>query len=395
MATTERDISERLRTEHQLRYRAMRLQEADRRRTEFLAMLAHELRNPLAPVRNALHLIREGNLSTEQMTWATGLMERQISHLTRLIDDLLDVSRITSGKVRLQREAIDLRSAINNAVEAADPLLQARAHRLSVNLPEEAIWLFGDAARLQQVIGNLLTNAFKYTEKGGEILVDAIQDDREVTLRVVDSGMGITSELLPQIFELFIQGDQTIDRSQGGLGIGLTLVRQLVEMHSGRVEAHSEGVGKGSEFVIRLPIISIESESKSKGVGPPPEQRASFQPRRVLIVDDNVDFADSMKVLLEMKRHEVQVAHDGKSAIEAAQAFVPDVVLLDLGLPGMNGYETAQRLRTMAEMRDAILIAVSGYAQEEDRQRAARAGFNVHLKKPVDFQQILEAMQSK
>jgi two-component system CheB/CheR fusion protein len=393
MATTERDITERLRSEQQLRYRAMLLQEADRRRTEFLAMLAHELRNPLAPVRNALHLIRHEKASAAQIKWSTDVMDRQTQHLQRLIDDLLDVSRITSGKVRLQRETVDTRSIVRNAIEATAPLVEARANRLSIKLPDKALWIFGDAARLQQVIGNLLTNACKYSDKESEILVEAFQDRDDVVIRVVDNGIGIAPKLLPQIFELFIQGDQSIDRAQGGLGIGLTLVRQLVEMHNGQVEARSEGVGKGSEFIVRLPAVQ-EARERTRELPQPTSSGASVK-RRILIVDDNVDFAVGMKMLLDHEGHVVQVAHDGPSAIEASKAFAPDVVLLDLGLPGMNGFETAQALRAMPEMRHVLLIAISGYAQEEDRRRSEREGFDDHLKKPVDPKQVLEVIQGK
>jgi two-component system, chemotaxis family, CheB/CheR fusion protein len=393
LATTERDITDRLRDEQQLRYRAMRLQEADSRRTEFLAMLAHELRNPLAPVRNALELVRQRSVSPEQLNWATDLMDRQVSHLTRLVDDLLDVSRISSGKVRLQREMLDVRGTVRNAVEAADPLLQERKHRLAVSIPEEAIWVFGDAARLQQVIGNLLTNAYKYTEPGGEVAVEVIHGRSEVEIRVIDSGVGIAPELLPQIFEIFVQGDQTMDRSQGGLGIGLTLVRQLVEMHNGHVEAYSEGSGKGSEFVIRLPVVQNDLKSTEAVVASEPKDASAR--RRILIVDDNRDFTDSMKMLLEYERYNVKIAYDGMSALEVAKTFAPDVVLLDLGLPGMNGYETAQQLRAMPVMQGVLLIAVSGYAQEEDLQRSSREGFASHFKKPVEVRQILEVIQSK
>jgi CheY-like chemotaxis protein/two-component sensor histidine kinase len=293
--------------------------------------------------------------------------------------------------VSLQRGRIDIRSVINNALEAAAPLLQERGHRLKVNLPEQSIPVFGDAARLQQVIGNLATNAFKYTRRGGEIFVDASQDDGELTIRIADNGVGIKEDLLPHIFDLFVQGDQSLDRTQGGLGIGLTLVRQLVEMHGGRVEAHSEGPDKGSEFVVHLPVMPAERRPQDNA--PQAKPKAATK-RRILIVDDNLDFAASMKLLLQTQHHEVEIAQDGLAAIETAKAFNPDIVLLDLGLPGLNGYETAQRLRAMQELRDVRLIAVSGYAQEEDRQRSQRAGFDTHLKKPVDFHHILEVIES-
>ncbi len=392
VSTTERDISERLRAQEQLQYRALRLQEADRRRTEFLAMLGHELRNPLAPVRNVLHLMRQGGLSADRLDWATGLMERQTAHLSRLIDDLLDVSRITSGKVHLQRERVDIRTVINNALEASNPLLQERSHHLTVNLPAAPLLVFGDAARLQQVIGNLATNAYKYTRRGGEIGIEATQENGDAMIRIADNGMGIKPDLLPHIFDLFVQGDQTIDRAQGGLGIGLTLVRQLVEMHGGHVLARSEGVDRGSEFVIRLPLMP-EKRVPEREVRQPPSE-GTPKHRRVLIVDDNEDFASSLQFLLQAEEHEVQTAHDGVTAIEMAQEFVPDIILLDLGLPGLNGYETAQRLRAIPELKNLILIAVSGYAQEEDRKRSERAGFTTHLKKPIDIDKVLETIRN-
>ena len=392
VSTTERDISERLRAQEQLQYRALRLQEADRRRTEFLAMLGHELRNPLAPVRNVLHLMRQGGLSADRLDWATGLMERQTAHLGRLIDDLLDVSRITSGKVHLQRERVDIRTVINNALEASNPLLQERAHRLTINLPAAPLLVFGDAARLQQVIGNLATNAYKYTRRGGEIGIEATQENGDALIRIADNGMGIKPDLLPHIFDLFVQGDQTIDRAQGGLGIGLTLVRQLVEMHGGQVLARSEGVDRGSEFVVRLPLMP-EKRGPEREVRQPPSE-GTPKHRRVLIVDDNEDFASSLQFLLQAEEHEVHTAHDGVTAIEMAKEFVPDIILLDLGLPGLNGYETAQRLRAIPELKNLILIAVSGYAQEEDRKRSERAGFTTHLKKPIDIDKVLETIRN-
>jgi two-component system CheB/CheR fusion protein len=393
IATTERDISERLRAEQQLRIRAHRLQEADRRRTEFLAMLAHELRNPLAPVRNAVQLLRHREVSPDRVAWATEVMDRQTGHLQRLVDDLLDVSRITSGKVRLHRQAVDMRSVVQGAIEQTDPLLQAREHQLSVDLPEEPLWAFGDSARLQQVIGNLLTNAYKYTAPSGRIDVQAARDHDEISIRVVDTGSGIAPELLPQMFDMFVQGDQALDRAQGGLGIGLTLVRQLVNMHNGTVEVHSRGRGEGSEFIVRLPAMPQPTQAggdTSQEQATPP---APVAPRRILLVDDNVDFADSLKLLLAYEGHVVEVCHDGKTALEVAKKMPPDVVLLDLGLPGMNGFDTAREMRAVPELRDALLIAVSGYAQDEDRRRSAREGFAAHLKKPVDLDDILEIMR--
>jgi CheY-like chemotaxis protein len=356
-------------------------------------MLAHELRNPMAPVRNALHLIRNPAISTQQLSWATDVMERQTSHMTRLIDDLLDVSRITSGKVRLQSHQVDVRAIVRDAIESTRPALESRGHQLVVNVPDRTITVWGDPVRLQQVVGNLLTNAYKYTEPGGTITVDVeATTGSEAMVRVRDTGLGISEELLPHIFELFVQGDRTMDRSQGGLGVGLTLVHRLIEAHGGRVDVRSDGLGAGSEFVVRLPLINARDERPSENAQPSPDIAV---PRRILVVDDNPDTTDSVKLLLEIHRHEVRIAHDGVAAIEVAKQFSPDVVLLDLGLPQMNGYETVKHLRTIPQTRDAIIIAFSGYGQEEDKRRSMEAGFNEHLVKPAAPEKILQAVQQK
>jgi signal transduction histidine kinase len=371
------------------------LRQADRRKDEFLAMLSHELRNPLAGLCNALNLIHpsrrswggEPDLPTappeRQRAW--GIIDRQLRHLVRLVDDLLDVSRINQGKIQLQPQLLDLAGVITTAVEMSRPFIEARRQKLEVRLPEQPLPVEGDPTRLSQAVANLLNNAAKYTEEGGCIWVSA-EEQRQtahVVVRVRDTGVGIAAEKLPHIFDLFMQVDRTLDRAEGGLGIGLTLVRRLVEMHGGRVEAHSEGPGKGSEFVVRLPRVGAEPEPK-RARTPRGEQAGQCRPRRVLVVDDNRDAADSLAMLLRLLGHEVGTAHDGMAALDAARAFVPEVVLLDIGLPNMDGYEVARRLRQEPALSGALLVALTGYGQEQDRRRSLEAGFDIHLVKPVD-----------
>lgn len=370
------------------------IQENDRRKNEFLAMLSHELRNPLAPVRNAVYVLRQCGVEHPQVTWARDVIDRQVTHLVRLVDDLLDVSRITRGKIRLQREVLDVAAVVANAVETSRPLIHSHGHQLTVSLPEHPMRVVGDSARLAQVLANLLNNAAKYTPDGGQISVVVEQQGEQVVFRVRDTGAGIPREMLGQVFDLFTQMDQSLDRSQGGLGVGLTLVRRLVEMHGGRVQAFSEGLGKGSEFVVWLPAKAPET-SQSTAPTATPLDMESASPRRVLVVDDNVDAADSLAVLLRLAGHNVRLAHDGPGALEAARTFHPDVALIDLGLPGFDGYEVARRLRERPADDDVLLIAVSGYAQEEDRQRSLQAGFFRHLTKPVDFAVLEQAMIAK
>ncbi|HEX5273590.1 MAG TPA: response regulator [Gemmataceae bacterium] len=372
------------------------VQEADRKKNEFLAMLAHELRNPLAPIRNGIHLLRAVGTRDPQVREVRDMMERQVQHLIRLVDDLLDLSRITRGKVRLQAEPLDLGKVLARAVETARPLIDERRHRLDVDGPAEALRVEGDAVRLAQVLGNLLNNAAKYTEEGGQITLGAARDGDEAVVRVRDTGMGIPAEMLGSVFELFTQVDRSLDRSQGGLGIGLTLVRQLVEMHGGRVEAHSEGPGRGSEFVVRLPLLKEEPRPAAEKLnGSPGAARAApGKSRKVLVVDDNRDAAESLGLLLEVSGHQVCVCHDGASALRAAGDYGPDAVLLDIGLPGMDGYEIARRLRADPATRGALLIALTGYGQVEDQQRAREAGFDYHLIKPADLEALTGLLAS-
>jgi signal transduction histidine kinase len=368
--------------QYQARAHLAQLQEADRRKDEFLAMLAHELRNPLAPLRNALHIVRQRGPDRRAATrHAWDLMDRQVGHLVRLVDDLLDVARITRGKVELRREAVDLAEAATRAVESARPLIDARRHRLTYEGPPVPVRVEADPVRLTQVIGNLLNNAAKYTDEGGQITLMVEREGREAVVRVRDTGVGITPEMLPKVFDLFTQVDRTLDRAQGGLGIGLTLVRSLVEMHGGCVQAFSAGVGAGSEFVVRLPVLA---GAEGNETGTAPGAAAPVTPRRILVVDDNVDSAESLALLLQMAGHQSRTAHNGPGAIAATDAFRPEVVLLDIGLPGMDGYEVAQRLREAAGGEKLLLIAQTGYGQEEDRRRSRKAGFDAHLVKPVD-----------
>jgi PAS domain S-box-containing protein len=369
------DITDRLRAEEALK-------EADRRKDEFLAMLAHELRNPLAPIRNALQILKMPRADHEAVRQAREMMERQVQYLVRLVDDLLDVSRIMRNRIELRKERLELATVFSRAIETTQPALDARGHELGVSLPAEPIPLEGDLVRLAQVVGNLLLNAAKYSDKASRIGLIGEQEEGEVVIRVRDSGVGIDPELLPCIFDLFTQADRSLARSQGGLGIGLALVKRLVEMHGGKVIASSPGPGRGSEFVVRLPVLSPQRSSKTTGAGG--EEVARAGPcRRVLVVDDNVDAAESVAMLLRLLGHEVETAHDGHTAVEAVQSFRPEVVLLDIGLPGMNGFDVAKVLRAQPENRELVLVAVTGYGQDEDRRRSHEAGFDQHLVKPV------------
>jgi signal transduction histidine kinase/CheY-like chemotaxis protein len=371
------------------------LQKADRRKDEFLAMLSHELRNPLAPILNAVQLLQLQKGENPVQQKACTIIERQVTQLTRLVDDLMEVSRITTGKVQLRHERVAVTGIVERAVETAYPLFAQRKHGLTVSLPPDPIWLNADATRLEQVVVNLLTNSAKYTDEGGHIWLTAQQEDGECVLRVRDTGVGIAPELLPRIFDLFTQVEQSLDRSQGGLGIGLALVQRLVEMHLGRVEAYSV-LGQGSEFVVRLPVVltpalppTSATTEANKPTGPS---------LRVLVVDDNMDAAQSSAMLLKASGHDVRTAYDGPTALEAALDYRPNVVLLDIGLPRMDGYEVAKKMRQNPVLQNLTLVAMTGYGQESDRQRSLEAGFDHHLLKPADFgkvQQILATVSEK
>jgi signal transduction histidine kinase/ActR/RegA family two-component response regulator len=361
------------------------LAEADRRKDEFLAMLAHELRNPLAPIPSAIQVLQDFSPADVDLKWARDVIERQVQHLTRLVDDLLDVSRISRGKIILKKEHIKLAHVVADAVEIARPHLEARKHQLTVSQPPEPVWLEADATRLAQILSNLLNNAAKYTEKGGQIWLTVAREGEEAVLRVRDTGVGIAAAMLPHVFELFTQADRSLDRSQGGLGIGLTLVRHLVELHGGQVQACSGGLGQGSEFVVRLPVLSQIREGLGERVKPEPSFVAP-PCRRILIADDNEDFAEMTGRLLERKGgHNVKVVFDGPAALAAARAFQPEAAFLDIGLPGINGYDLAQQLRREPGLQDVLLVALTGYGQESDRRRALAAGFDEHLTKPTRF----------
>jgi signal transduction histidine kinase/ActR/RegA family two-component response regulator len=361
------------------------IREADRRKDEFLAILSHELRNPLAPIRTALDLLRLGQADAATTEWARNMIERQVGQLVRMVDDLLDVSRIVRGKIELRNESVELRRIFELAVETAKPAMDARNHELTVSLPSEPLFVWADPIRLAQVVANLLTNAAKYTEPRGHLWLSGERDaaGNEVTIRVRDTGIGISPEMRPRVFDLFTQAAPGGSGSQGGLGIGLTLVKYLVELGGGRVEARSEGLGQGSEFVVYLPAHRDETDHRS------PETVASVpaaggQKHRVLVVDDNEDAAQTLAKLLTLQGHEVRLCHDGPSAIKLAAEQPPDLVLLDVGMPGMDGLEVARRLRAAPETAGSMLVAVTGWGTDADRRKTAAAGFNQHLVKPVD-----------
>jgi len=388
------DVTDRKVMEESLRHKTESLQVADRRKDEFLATLAHELRNPLAPIRNAVQILTKRGDDPAMVAQSCEVLDRQIRHIVRLMDDLLDVSRVGRGKITLQKAPIDVAQVVSAAVETSRPLIEACRHKLTISLPESPLFVEADAVRMAQVLSNLLNNAAKYTDDGGRIDLIAERVNGEVRLRVRDNGIGVAPEKLPQVFDMFAQVESATQRSQGGLGIGLTLARRLVEMHGGKIEAHSAGLGKGSEFVVRLPALTAPLAEPIRKPTEDLSTRATKVSRRVLIVDDNKDSAESLAVLLQLDGHEVQLAHDGLAALEEARAFQPDIVFLDLNLPGMNGCEVARRLRLEPELRGMTLVAMTGYGQKEDRRRTQKAGFDHHFVKPVDHDMIYELMLS-
>lgn len=377
-----RDITERSRLEKEMQEQTTALADLHRRKDEFLAMLSHELRNPLAPISNAVHILRLGKNEEPLQQKARAVIERQLVQLTRLVDDLMEVSRITTGRVQLRLDRILVSGIVERAVESARPSIDQRRHELTVSLPPQPIWLNADASRLEQVIVNLLTNAAKYTDEGGHIWLTAQEDGSDCVLTVRDTGVGIAPELLPRVFDLFTQAERSLDRSQGGLGIGLALVQRLVELHGGKVAVASV-LGQGSEFVVRLPVLlNVEPQSTSLPTETAKPTGPSF---RVLVVDDNVDSAESLAMLLEQLGHKVWTAHDGPTALQAAIDNTPDFVLLDIGLPGMDGNEVAKRIRQQPKLENVILVATTGYGQDSDRKRSQEAGFDHHLVKPVEL----------
>jgi len=369
------------------------IQKADRRKDEFLAMLAHELRNPLAPICNAVEIMRRVGPAQPDLERARDVIDRQLNNLTRLVDDLLDVSRITSGKVRLKLETLDVAVAVASAVETSRPLIESRRQMLSVSLPSVPVRVRADQTRLAQVLANLLNNAAKYTQEAGHIWLDVSAEDTDVVFRVRDNGAGIAADVLPCIFDLFTQADQSLDRAQGGLGIGLTLVRRLVEMHHGSVQAISKGPGQGSEFVVRLAALAedVPAEAPRNGFVHTP---AVDLKRRILVVDDNMDTAESLAMLMRYDGHEVRTAHDGLAALQAFKVFSPEVVILDIGLPHLDGYEVARRLRDQSRRGDVLLAALTGYGNEEDQVRSQAAGFDLHLVKPVRIEALRSLLAS-
>jgi PAS domain S-box-containing protein len=393
-----RDITDRKRVESEqrqledhLRKLAADLSEADRRKNEFLATLAHELRNPLAPMSNMLEVLKRADDDANILKEAHDTIERQLAQMVRLVEDLLDVSRITHDRLELRRSDVELSAVIQQAVEVARPLIDSASHNLIIELPDEPIYLHADRARLAQVFGNLLNNSSRYTRSGGTISLTAARMDDEVIVTVKDDGAGIPQDKLDSIFDMFTQVDRTSDHSQGGLGIGLTLVRRLTEMHGGSIEARSAGEGQGSEFIVRLPILStaagVEPRRADAQTDSPPQ-------RRVLVVDDNRDSADSLAMLLKITGHKTYTAYDGLEAVEAIEKYRPEVVLLDIGLPMLDGHEVCRRVRQQPWGKDIVMIALTGWGQDDDRRKSEEAGFNGHMVKPVDYDKLLDLLES-
>ncbi len=362
------------------RYRE--LQQADRRKDEFLAVLGHELRTPLAAIRSAIQVVRLKGSSDPDFGLATTVIEHQVHQMTRLVDDLLDIARIAQGKIHLEREVVDVKTVVARAVETSRPVIDARKHELEILLPEGALEVEGDLTRLVQAVSNLLNNSAKYTEEGGRIELSAEAEGDKAIVRVRDTGVGITPAKLPTIFDLFTQAYACESRSKGGLGIGLNLVRNLIEMHGGSVQATSAGLGHGSEFVVRLPLL-VNAPPAAPTAGKKPEGALNGPRRRILVIDDNRDSAEMMAALLRVIGHDVRTAYDGAAGLDLARVQPPDVVLCDIGMPGMSGLEVARQLRHALGPESALLVALTGYGQEEDERRSREAGFNEHLVKPV------------
>jgi PAS domain S-box-containing protein len=376
-----RDVTDRMRAYQELERTSHELREADRRKDEFLATLAHELRNPLAPIRNGLQLLGISQPGSQVAEQARAMMERQTKHLVRLVDDLLEVSRISTGKLELRKEAVELAAVLGSAIETSRPLMEAGKHELRIELPREVITLDADPVRLAQVMANLLNNAAKYTTSGGLIEVTARREDARVRIAVRDNGIGIEPAMLPRVFELFTQAEPAPERAAGGLGIGLTLARTLVELHGGTIEAHSAGRGKGSEFVVRLPVLA--SRVQPNVGAPAAPTSAPCMPRRILVADDNLDAANSLGMLLTAMGHQVALAHDGLSALALARKMHPDVLLLDLSMPMLDGLGVATQLRQDPQFARTRMVAITGRGHEDDRQRSFEAGFDEHVVKPV------------
>jgi PAS domain S-box-containing protein len=378
------DITERIRMEETTNEYAKSLADSNRRKDEFLAMLSHELRNPLAAIMNATRLLKLQRDRNPVQIEAHGMIDRQVAHLARLVDDLLEVSRISTGRIRLQMERVDFRGIVHHAMETTQPQASQKGHSMTSSLPEGPLWVNGDHVRLEQIVVNLINNAVKYTDRGGDLSVTLTQQGDEAVLAVRDNGVGISPEMLPRIFDLFTQADTSLDRAQGGLGIGLALVQSLVTLHRGRVEAEST-LGEGSEFIVTLPVLLSLQVSMGNTADDAP---AAAHEVRVLVVDDNADARESLAMLLQAMGHDTRLAQDGASALQAALDYRPDVVLLDIGLPVVDGFQVAQWMRQEPVLQDVVLVALTGYGQESDRQRSREAGFNHHLVKPVDFAKV-------
>ncbi|MEX2173958.1 MAG: ATP-binding protein [Pirellulaceae bacterium] len=358
------------------------LREADRRKDEFLAILAHELRNPLAPIKNALGLLEIDNANAETVEQARAIMQRQVRQMARLVDDLLDISRITRDNIELRKTRVELADIVYSAVETSRPLIDSAGHELSITLPHHPVFVEADPTRLAQVFANLINNSAKYTSPGGRIQIQVERQAGDVVVTVRDNGVGISCDALAYVFDMFRQVDRSLERSQGGLGIGLTLVRRLVELHGGSVNVQSEGTGKGSAFIVRLPVSKVDPPDLEPAPSPP---QAKQRKRRILVVDDNADSSDTLGCLLRLKGHEVRTAYDGLQAIEATAAFLPEVILMDVGMPRLNGYDATRRIRQMACGKDVVIVALTGWGQPDDVQNAIDAGCTAHLVKPVDF----------
>jgi PAS domain S-box-containing protein len=384
------NIHQQKETAENLRRTAAILSEADRRKNEFLAMLAHELRNPLAPIRNAMQILRLSQGNQEAVKSTSKVMERQINQLVRLVDDLLDVSRISQGKIELRCERVGLAETINQAVETCRPVLEKSHHNLTVTLPHKPLYLFADPVRLSQVFSNLLNNACKYSDGAANISLSARLGDGEIVVSVKDDGVGIARDRLHNIFEMFAQVDNSLERSQGGLGIGLTLVKELVELHGGNVQANSDGLGQGSEFIVRLPVSSEMSDSGVTTSGSAKQPLKPANIRRILVVDDNRDSAESLSMLLQLWGNETFIANDGLEAVKLAENLRPDVILMDIGLPKLNGYEAARKIRQESWGEEIALVALTGWGMQEDRQRSSDAGFDGHFVKPVDHDVLVK-----
>ena len=370
-----------------------RLREANRRKDEFLATLAHELRNPLAPVRNAVELLKRQSAEAERVAWATQLIDRQVTQFSRLIDDLMDVSRISQGRIELQREVVTLGDVLSDAVETVRPHIESAHHELAVLLPDQQLAVNADRTRLAQAFTNLLHNATKYTDPGGRIEVGVLVEKGDAIVTIRDTGIGIPSDRLESVFEMFSQVESAISRSRGGLGIGLSLTQRLVQMHGGSVKAYSEGLGKGSRFHVQLPLVQPVSDAQA-APAEVQEQHAAAGSLKILIADDNVDAADTLAALLEVMGHRVQAVHDGEAAVAAAAQSAPDVIVLDIGMPRMNGYDACRRIRAQHRDKPPMLVALTGWGQEQDLERSQAAGFDWHLVKPIEaeaLEKLLEA----